>query len=42
MKLPDLKKEINTLTKKGTFKDVILRTRDGNMQYFEKTDLTKL
>ena len=42
MEISELKKEINTLSKKGIFKDVIIKTRDGNIQYFEQTELVKL
>jgi len=42
MELSELKKEINTLSKKGIFKDVIIKTRDGNIQYFEQIELVKL
>ena len=40
--LADFQKEIYKLRKKGQFEDVIIKTRDGNIQYFEKTELLKL
>jgi len=40
--LADFQKEIYKLRKKGQFEDVMIKTRDGNIQYFEKTELLKL
>ncbi len=37
-----LKKEVEGLKKKGTFKDMLIKTRDGNIQYFEQIELVKL
>jgi len=42
MDLAEMQKEIYDLRKKGNFKDVIIKTRDGNIQYFEQTELVKL
>lgn len=42
MDLAEMQKEIYDLRKKGIFKDVIIKTRDGNIQYFEQTELIKL
>lgn len=42
MELAELQKQIHTLNKKGTFKDIIVKTRDGNVQYFEQTEILKL
>ena len=42
MELKELQREIHSLFRKGTFKDIIVKTRDGNVQYFEKTDIIKL
>lgn len=42
MEISELQKEVRNLNKKGIFKDVFLRTRDGNVQYFEQTELIKL
>ena len=42
MDLAEMQKEIYDLRKKGNFKDVIIKTRDGNIQYFEQTELIKL
>ena len=42
MGISELQKEIRNLNKKGIFKDVFLKTRDGNVQYFEQTELIKL
>ncbi len=37
-----LKKEVEGLKKKGTFKDMLIKTRDGGIQHFETTDLIQL
>jgi len=42
MDLAEMQKEIYDLRKKGNFKDVIIKTRDGNIQYYEQTELIKL
>jgi hypothetical protein len=42
MDLAEMQKEVYDLRKKGNFKDVIIKTRDGNIQYFEQTELIKL
>ncbi len=42
MDLAEMQKEIYDLRKKGNFKDVIIKTRDGNIQYFEQIELVKL
>jgi len=38
----ELEKECRKLTKKGNYFDMVLKTRDGNRQYFDKTELFKL
>jgi hypothetical protein len=40
--LNELRKEVIELNKKGTFRDILVKTRNGNVQYFEKTDIIKL
>ena len=40
--LENFQKEIYKLRKKGQFEDVIIKTRDGSIQYFEKNELFKL
>ncbi len=40
--LAEMQKAIYDLRKKGNFKDVIIKTRDGNIQYFEQIELVKL
>jgi hypothetical protein len=42
MKIEDLENEIRGLRKKGNHYDLVIKTRDGNIQYFEHTDLVKL
>lgn len=42
MDLAEMQKEIYDLRRKGNFKDVVIKTRDGNIQYFEQTELIKL
>jgi len=42
MELSELQKQVRSLNKKGTFKDIIVKTRDGNVQYFEQTEIFKL
>ena len=42
MELSELQKEVYALRKKGSFRDIIVKTRNGNVQYFEKTDIIKL
>jgi hypothetical protein len=42
MKIEELEKEIRLLTKKGSHCDIAIKTRDGNIQYFEHTELVKL
>jgi hypothetical protein len=37
-----LKKEVEGLKKKGTFKDILIKTRDGGIQHFETNDIIKL
>lgn len=40
--LEECEKEIRKLQKKGNFSNVAIKTRDGKIQVFEKTDLIKL
>ena len=42
MKVEDLEKELRRLKKKGSFCDVVVKTRDGVVQYFEHTEIFKL
>ncbi len=42
MKIEDLEKEVRHLMKKGNYCDVVIKTRDGNVQYFEHTEIVKL
>lgn len=38
----DFEKEVRRITKKGNYCDVMIKTRDGNVQYFEHTEIVKL
>ncbi len=38
----DVEKKVRELNKKGVFRDITLKTRDGKVQYFEQKDLIKL
>jgi len=42
MPIEELQKEVHALTKKGCFKDLVVKTRDGNIKYFEKIELMQL
>jgi len=42
MEIKELQRYVHSLSKKGTFRDIIVKTRDGNIQYFETTDIIKL
>jgi hypothetical protein len=42
MKLKDLKGQLKDLRKKGNFCDMVIKTRDGHLQYFEHTEIVKL
>lgn len=42
MKIEDLEKEVRRLMKKGNYCDLVIKTRDGNVQYFEHTEIVKL
>ena len=42
MKIENLEKEVRRLMKKGNYCDLVIKTRDGNVQYFEHTEIVKL
>ena len=42
MNFDDMDREIRKLTKKGTFRDIIIKSRDGRLKYFERTEVIKL
>lgn len=42
MEISQLQKEVYELRKKGNFSDLVIKTRNGNIQYFEKTEIIKL
>jgi len=42
MNFDDLDREIRKLTKKGTFRDIIIKSRDGRLKYFERTEVIRL
>jgi hypothetical protein len=42
MNFDDIDREIRKLTKKGTFRDIIIKSRDGRLKYFERTEVIKL
>ncbi|MBM3161018.1 MAG: hypothetical protein FJZ66_06735 [Bacteroidetes bacterium] len=42
MNFDDLDQEIRKLTKKGTFRDIIIKSRDGRLKYFERTEVIRL
>ena len=42
MKMEDLKKELKDMSKKGNYCDLVIKTRDGQVQYFEHTEIVKL
>lgn len=42
MPIEELQREVYALTKKGSFKDLVVKTRDGKIRYFEKTELMQL
>lgn len=42
MKIDELENELRGLQKKGTYCDLVIKTRDGNVQYFEHTEIIKL
>ena len=42
MKIDDLKKELKDIREKGNYCDLVIKTRDGQVQYFEHTEIVKL
>ena len=42
MNFDEMRKKVRELTKKGTFRDVVIKSRDGRLKYFEQTEIVKL
>jgi hypothetical protein len=42
MNFDEMDREIRKLTKKGTFRDIIIKSRNGRLKYFERTEVIKL
>jgi hypothetical protein len=42
MSFDEMEKQIRKLSKRGTFRDVLIKSRNGNLKYFELTEIVQL
>ena len=42
MSMADLEKQVREVRKKGNYFDILIKTRDGDVKYFEHTEIIKL